>query len=1530
MSRPKKHAAAALSANQSTLTTVFKKAAAISYSNRINEQRIPVPVLKAAAPGVHDVAGIQSHSDVLTHIPYALRVDGTPDDIIRTVVDPTSREFDVDEWLKERYWDPDMLLTNDERRLRGPYYYMDKKYSEALAREKYFLKYHPWALPERIVTRQIGGIGGYTEDAVIRPWRWSGHPATMYKFLTSSGNDRNLELHEMESRLRAIVEGKDNPRNGEYGIEPRPKEDFYRANVKATEGIFHSSLGQLNQLGACDAYLLTIVPRPGVKDSMLAASWLEVPRELSLIYDVLRSAPGVVRFILTVEVHPGAKKSRSKVKPAAGELGSEQKAPASRNNDDGALQSVGGKGKKPRASRYTPKERGASGVSANLKKPATWSNAKKKKAARKKARVDENEREEWNVREDDDEDESQPSEKPSSPSKEQQLLLEEELKELRKLKERVAVLNPTLLAQPLKAAPPPRIYKPSPKPPPLIPIPREPDLSLIAPVWAKKPAAKPTMSPLSQIDGAGDLPPSFGRIMYRTKQTARQKRIIESDDDDGDEEADEQSVGEKQDSEQDRRDADQADDDMEELHQPGNEYDMEDEFIAGNDEIVEEEPIMIDGEPPVIDPAAIDNMLQALKDQQSLVTQIGRVGGNQVLLQKHMDELTRLKVEAQKMGIEFDDGDEEEADEAEGTPEQEGYERRRAVAKAAENSQNSLLKYHPHYHASVTFTRASGTDELDLLYVKRELIARGMRDVNVKRTYSTSETHWSRVERYTCVALNDPLTWKLLKAVNHGHTQVSIDGETSVEHKMRLGVEYTNPVIMRNIDGWYKRLELYYWLLRTRTVNSKGEPEIPSLSPYYERCGYTDTSSFSALQQPFDNAAVYMLSIRNYCIEKRLRFFLAPKAKTWQVYAPVVFKDSMGVTRTVNSSHELMCPDIDSFIGHLISASLSWFNDSVKHSKKVSKAEDFKKFVTGALSRSGERAKTFLPILEFDYHVMAMGTDGWFLLCDDPHNPNTPNAKERIRYIKSANGHQPKCPCIDCNAYVNLPVWFPLAGMMKRNGWEDDDGSVRSYVSPFLYSAGTYKDHMDGFKTKRVVDLVNVKLLELDEVARTPGKSCYFVDRMNGNIEKWDQPLTIQGDASWRGPTTFLKVLEPYGSYPCENHLWVKEKRDDDRDGMYICKAMNTATKSECGTRLKGRLKMNNWVDPITNTKQSKRSWSPPEETSRPSWGPDRKVFFHDMRRTAYQEFIFGQLALVIYGTGRLGKTLVIQDIGPDGKMFHPSDIMFIGTGQADKFGAMKRNVRLLWGNEWTEKTLKAVDLKPYLEASSMPARGMGQASEWQCPRHPKFLIVNPEVKRKKLYMEVENPDTHEMEKHPIIDQVTGKQKVEQKEIRPFGWNYDSGNDSVIQRMAMFRFGIKPQRLEESYTAKVIEEGPEILVYHMTLRYVPLDKRVSWRLGSCISHKVRPTWENPDGLLLHEGKDGDDVVSDVDVDEEEGQKEQQQQQEEEYEPILPVDEFMNTSYRPPPRPTEINEEDNIDFEEELRKQSLEEFRAAKK
>lgn len=551
-------------------------------------------------------------------------------------------------------------------------------------------------------------------------------------------------------------------------------------------------------------------------------------------------------------------------------------------------------------------------------------------------------------------------------------------------------------------------------------------------------------------------------------------------------------------------------------------------------------------------------------------------------------------------------------------------------------------------------------------------------------------------------------------------------------------------------------------------------------------------------------------------------------------YAPVTFKPP-GERQPISLStaHELLCPNLDAFQGYIINRGLRELDSHFSRTGQgIWKA--FAPLVTGAINAAdavgddeedydaaveSRPAQTVLPTFFKSKRWLAFG-EGWFFLCDDPHNPDTPKARLRLRYLRKyccAHGRNTKC--LHCTFYVNLPVWFPLPMLKTRPATVGDLSGVPQTVnwpSPFLYRWASYRDHM-----ARSLDTDGTRIEDLPErsqealvVERLCGASCYFVSKTFGKMYTMDRPDTPQGDAAWAGPRNWLRTFERYWKPPC-THNWKRLPDTDERKNHWRCEAVHRRGPGDergeiCGDVMPGRVEHG----------VEKR----PAEALRKSWGLEATLATLDVRRQAYQRFVNAQLVLVVWGDTRTGKTAFIVDLGPDGGCFQKDDIFMVGKGEADVFGRLRDNTVIAWLNEYHEWKMKAVDFKAFAEGSSMNARGMYESGSITSARFFKCISMNGVKVDKRV---------------PLTDPNTGEQLVDAQGVpqtrvvtymrRPFGRKYDK-DGAVGARLHMAEMSIHPPTQDQELSMRIAKyEWDEILVYQMTLKYVPLERRAAWR-----------------------------------------------------------------------------------------------------
>lgn len=805
-------------------------------------------------------------------------------------------------------------------------------------------------------------------------------------------------------------------------------------------------------------------------------------------------------------------------------------------------------------------------------------------------------------------------------------------------------------------------------------------------------------------------------------------------------------------------------------------------------------------------------------------------------------------------------------------PQKEPYQKRRAANTAIATRDSQLLKWHPHYHVSLTFTKGAEEDA-HVAWLKQNLQRLGMRDVNVKKTYKPGLTNWSRIESYCLVSSQCDLAHDFLLAVNHERIDYPplesnpslLDYDKGIRKYMNLAVEYTNMNIMKWVPGWYDLLENYYFSLRQasmiKSTNGSRVPiheyEIPILSKYYSECTW-HAHIRDALQGNLHERTIYIRRIRDYMMNNRLCFHKTSQGQ-WCVYKPVEsLRDPKFPSRKpilIDTAHEIFCTSLDDFKGHLQVKSASYGDAGVRFNAALT--ADFPTYVSKAITDKD----SLLPVLRRNDRFVAF-PEGWLYLCDDPHNPdgkdlhnpNTPNARKRIQLIQ-----QYCCDCVVagkcdlCTYYVNLPLWFPLP---KSVSWDVVTCEATSHTeeqrqtyrcpwpSPFLRKDAKYVSYLgdpETFgKTFSVKDLVEKHL---------SGASCYYVCREIGLFELLDidpsLSTTHPSHLSAARPSSWLSLFEPYRKEPCEKHKW-------DFDGL----DKRTFTCSSCKEVKKATLSADppSEDDPNYEAKSKLYRECPfyrPQDASRPSWGLANWIKNMEHQRQVFQKHRQADLVLVYEGPTRTGKTAMIAHLAPiyseDGKktLFPEEDVMFIGKGQADKLGSLKKNVKLAWLNEFKVNSMDMTEFKTVMEGAAMPARGMQEKSGWNRAAFHKVITINyPEKEVKEITREVvkddltgqpimitkKSPDGTETTQ-PKMQKVTRKVKVVQKDP----WAEYAKDGAIKARLTEFRVEIIPEELDKDLIPRVEDEAIRILVYLMLLRFLDPKESRKWRLGSSLN-----------------------------------------------------------------------------------------------
>lgn len=725
---------------------------------------------------------------------------------------------------------------------------------------------------------------------------WQGNYGRLYKLLTHpiTSAYRAQEMADMEAACaaaqisRRFKPSRANP-SGKV-IYARPKDKFYTSTVKSIEGTFYSHLDQMNQIGDCDMFLLTIIPRPGIANGSLAAAWLEVPRELSVIYEALKSWRGLVRFVMTVDVHPGPGKQRSTAKPAAGEMNGPA-PPRPRDDMDGVHEAstrpsaaTRKPGAKPPAAEGPAPGALAKPSGAGPRKPAPKRRREqlaKQRAQARGAPEDEREATAGVGRAD---------VEAHAPSGE-----EDEAAAVREREARVRATGLSVTETAPAQLPAARAYAAR----------IQADLAALqqSRMAGGRPVA-PRAGWFVGEDGGvvtldarnrGGGGAAAGGLKGGARGRGGQDEVVLHDE----REEEERSV------------------------EPAGEALDPDESISEDDaeELAAEEELMYEARPeeledapdldvPVAERVHLEEQYAAA--ERHLATLIYLVPSRPDVHAQAREALDAARRALEQRGLRVpgsereehvEAGDEEAAEEEAGVNAHDAaYLEARKRAKLDNADQAKLLKWHPHYHVSVTFTKMSGVATPDLGALKAELQNRGLKDVNIKRSYKPGINNWNKIERYPLVTANDPLVHRFLLAV--GHERVSVNGEdvgpeyeyperleaNVLHHRMRSAIEYTNRDVLSHVPDYYKRLENYYYALRTASTNASGEREIPSLSDYFDNARAHDLNSLEAISQPLSERTSYVKQLQDFMRRENLKVKRVGKGeKDFAVYASLLY-----------------------------------------------------------------------------------------------------------------------------------------------------------------------------------------------------------------------------------------------------------------------------------------------------------------------------------------------------------------------------------------------------------------------------------------------------------------------------------------------------------------------------------------------------------------------------------------------------------------------------------------------------------------
>jgi hypothetical protein len=689
-------------------------------------------------------------------------------------------------------------ITRDERRHR----------------EKYLFKHFPWTDPSDIV-----GVRG----AALQ---WAGKVGFLYRFATSLPDSifRRVALQRME-RACVLAQVGRIYKNGKQ-TDARPKDRFHAAGVKLIEGNFYASFEQMNQTAGCDMILLTVIPRPGVKGASLAAAWLEVPREMDLIMRVCKSWTSIVRIVLCVETHPGPNRRKSKVKPAAGEFGGAP-APAPRDDMGGVVEADRrGAGMMPRppapprkpGAKAKAKSKAAAKHAANiarLRKTAEEAVAalQAEIAAQQKKTAEDTRDAGEGLAEEDRSSEGELGEAMVPPVRSDGQVTDE------MLRMRVAVTNPELLrpipsipaAKPAASSNQARLLQAAalindnrPHKPAAVRIVDTAD----GPVIDRRP--RPGESEWVERGPGGAAPSGAEESSSSIKRRAAPG---EGEEDslglgEGGEEGTRHRLKKKSANPSTAEDASESirSEEPWSEDEEGEEEVLHDLRHFAPEEDVEEDIRRARRERDAGLPSLAPYEIQAHQDEflrlHNIALHLSQTqGGSDDQYLQALQRLEACEAELRELNIPLptnyglDDSSDGEEENEEDAVEDEGYQKARQRDKAAANADVALLKWHPHYHASITFTTVAGALP-DIGFLKAKLMQAGMKDVHIKRAIKGGAgAHFARVERYTLVGASCPVTYRMLEAVGHCQKVVSRDG-TETMKTMRLAVEWTNTEIL--------------------------------------------------------------------------------------------------------------------------------------------------------------------------------------------------------------------------------------------------------------------------------------------------------------------------------------------------------------------------------------------------------------------------------------------------------------------------------------------------------------------------------------------------------------------------------------------------------------------------------------------------------------------------------------------------------------------------------------------------------------
>lgn len=739
----------------------------------------------------------------------------------------------------------------------------------------------------------------YLRASWQRVLSWQGNYGRLYKLLTHpiTSAYRAQEMADMEAACaaaqisRRFKPSRVNPA-GKI-VYARPKDKFYTSTVKSIEGTFYSHLDQMNQIGDCDMFLLTIIPRPGIANASLAAAWLEVPRELSIVYEALKNWRGLVRFVMTVDVHPGPGKQRSTAKPAAGEMNGPA-PPRPRDDMDGVHEASARPsaatrkpGAKPPAAEGPAPGALAKPSGAGPRKPAPKRRREqlaKQRAQARGAPEDEREATAGVGRAD---------VEAGAPSGD-----EDEAAAVREREARVRATGLSVTEAAPAQLPAARAYAAR----------IQADLAALqqSRMAATRPVAPRAGWLVGEDGGVVTLDArnrggagGGGGLKGGARGRGGQDEVVLHD---------QEEVGEEEEEEQ----------------EPAGEALDPDESISEDDpeELAAEEEVMHEARPEELEDASdlevpvaerVHLEEQYVAAERQLATLLYLVPSRPDVHAKAREDLDAARRALEERGlrvpgsereahVEAGDGEEEEAEEeAAGVNAHDAaYLEARKRAKLDNADQAKLLKWQPHYHVSVTFTKMSGVATPDLGALKAELQNRGLKDVNIKRSYKPGINNWNKIERYPLVTANDPLVHRFLLAV--GHERVSVNGEdvgpeyeyperleaNVLHHRMRSAIEYTNRDVLSHVPDYYKRLENYYYALRTASTNASGEREIPSLSDYFDNARAHDLNSLEAISQPLSERTSYVKQLQDFMRRENLKVKRVGKGeKDFAVYVPL-------------------------------------------------------------------------------------------------------------------------------------------------------------------------------------------------------------------------------------------------------------------------------------------------------------------------------------------------------------------------------------------------------------------------------------------------------------------------------------------------------------------------------------------------------------------------------------------------------------------------------------------------------------------